>query len=101
MQHAGYELPRIYIPRNPVNSTQPTPRSGRFFSTPWGVLRSSVSSFTERFTRAFDQLGATDDEGGKLFEIRIGGIYAFERIARESEEDYWPIMEFNFSHLAV
>jgi len=48
---------------------------------------------TERFTRAIDQLGKTDDEGNKLLEIRLGGIYALERIARESEEDHWPIME--------
>jgi hypothetical protein len=48
---------------------------------------------TERFTRAIDQLGATDDQGNKVFEIRMGGIYALERIARESEEYYWPIME--------
>jgi len=26
-------------------------------------------------------------------EIRLGGIYALERISTESEEDYWPIME--------
>jgi hypothetical protein len=48
---------------------------------------------TERFTRAIDQLGATNNMGNKLFEIRLGGIYALERIARESAEDYWPIME--------
>jgi hypothetical protein len=48
---------------------------------------------TERFTRAIDQLGKTDDKGNKLLEIRLGGIYALERIARESDEDYWPIME--------
>jgi hypothetical protein len=48
---------------------------------------------TERFTRAIDQLGKVDDNGEKLFEIRVGGIYALERIAKESEEDYWPIME--------
>jgi hypothetical protein len=48
---------------------------------------------TDRFTRAIDQLGATDNKGNKLFEIRIGGIYALERIANESEKDYWPIME--------
>ena len=48
---------------------------------------------TERFTRAIDQLGKTDDAGNRLFEVRIGGIYALERISRESEEDYWPIME--------
>src|SRR5215211_8542662 len=47
---------------------------------------------TDRFNRAIDQLGKVED-GQKLFEIRVGGIYALERIARESEEDYWPIME--------
>ena len=26
-------------------------------------------------------------------EIRLGGIYALERISKESEEDYWPIIE--------
>src|SRR5215217_8898239 len=39
---------------------------------------------TERFTRAIDQLGATDDEGNKKLEIRLGGIYALERIAEDS-----------------
>jgi hypothetical protein len=48
---------------------------------------------TERFTRAIDQLGATDDEGNKRLEIRLGAIYALERIARDSEEDHWPVME--------
>ena len=42
---------------------------------------------TERFTRSVDQLGS------KELEIRLGGIYALERIANESEKDYWPIME--------
>jgi len=42
---------------------------------------------TERFTRAIDQLGSD-----KL-EIRLGGIYALERIARDSAKDHWPIME--------
>src|SRR5215208_6954098 len=39
---------------------------------------------TERFTRAIEQLGATDDKGNKKLEIRLGGIYALERIARDS-----------------
>ena len=43
---------------------------------------------TERFTRAVEQLG----ERGK-FEVRLGGIYALERIARDSQKDHWPIME--------
>ena len=48
---------------------------------------------TERFTRAVDQLGAIDQLGNPAIEIRLGGIYALERIANESEKDYWPIME--------
>ena len=45
------------------------------------------SQITERFTRAIGQLGHD-----KL-EIRLGGIYALERIARDSETDHWPVME--------
>jgi Pentapeptide repeats (8 copies) len=66
--------------------------SGLYFT--WRTLQvNREGQITERFTRAIDQLGATDDAGDQLFEIRIGGIYALERIARESREDYWPIME--------
>jgi hypothetical protein len=66
--------------------------SGLYFT--WRTLQvNRAGQITERFTRAIDQLGAADDSGNKLFEIRLGGIYALERIARESEEDYWPIME--------
>jgi hypothetical protein len=42
---------------------------------------------TERFTRAIEHLGSD-----KL-EVRLGAIYALERIARDSERDHWPIME--------
>ena len=42
---------------------------------------------TERFTRAIDQLG---HEG---LEVRLGGIYALERIANDSPEDRATIAE--------
>jgi uncharacterized protein YjbI with pentapeptide repeats len=49
---------------------------------------------TERFTRAIEQLGATDDKGEKKLEIRLGGIYALERIASDSPmRDYSTVME--------
>jgi uncharacterized protein YjbI with pentapeptide repeats len=48
---------------------------------------SQEGQITERFTRAIEQLG-----NDKL-EIRLGGIYALERIARDSPRDHWPIME--------
>jgi uncharacterized protein YjbI with pentapeptide repeats len=41
----------------------------------------------ESFTKAIELLG------NKETQVRLGGIYILERIARESEPDYWPIME--------
>ena len=45
---------------------------------------------TERFTRAIEQLG---QKGDGNMAIRLGGIYALERIAKDSEKDHGPIME--------
>jgi hypothetical protein len=45
---------------------------------------------TDRFTKAIGQLG---EVGLDKLAIRLGGIYALERIARDSERDHWPIME--------
>lgn len=49
---------------------------------------------TERFTRSIEQLFAVYSDGSRPnIEVRLGGIYALERIARDSERDFWPIME--------
>ena len=45
------------------------------------------SQITERYTRAVDQLG------NKEKAIRLGGIYALERIAKDSPDDHPQIME--------
>lgn len=45
---------------------------------------------TERFTTAIEQLGQTTED--KL-DIRLGGIYALEQIAKESQELHGPVME--------
>jgi hypothetical protein len=42
---------------------------------------------TDRFSKAISQLG------DPKLEIRLGGIYALERIAKDSEKDHWTIME--------
>ena len=47
----------------------------------------------ERFAKAIEQLGAVEATGAKKMVVRVGGIYALERIADESERDHWPIME--------
>ena len=54
----------------------------------WRRVRAvEEGQITERFTRAIDQLGHQE------MAIRLGGIYALERIARDSEKDHGPIME--------
>jgi hypothetical protein len=45
---------------------------------------------TDRFTKAINQLG---EAGPEKTAIRLGGIYALERIARDSKRDHWSIME--------
>jgi hypothetical protein len=42
---------------------------------------------TDLYVKAIEQLGSEN------LQIRLGGIYALERIARESAKDHWPIME--------
>jgi uncharacterized protein YjbI with pentapeptide repeats len=62
--------------------------TGRSAAAAWrNVQVAHEGQITERFTRAIEQLGSD-----KL-AIRLGGIYALERIARDSAADYWPVME--------
>jgi len=42
---------------------------------------------TERFTKAVEQLASQE------IAVRLGGIYALERIAKDSKKDHWTIME--------
>lgn len=58
---------------------------------------------TDRMTKAIEQLGAektvykADSDGKPItepnLEVRIGAIFALERIAQDSERDHIPIME--------
>jgi hypothetical protein len=70
-------------------------------------LYSSVQTFnlqregqiTDRFTKAIEQLGAVNAEGKPKLEMRLGAIYALERIAQDSERDHWPIMEVLMAYM--
>jgi uncharacterized protein YjbI with pentapeptide repeats len=48
---------------------------------------------TDRYTKAIEQLGATKEENKPNVEVRLGAIYALERIAQDSPRDHWTIME--------
>jgi uncharacterized protein YjbI with pentapeptide repeats len=59
---------------------------GLYFT--WGnLVTAKESQITERFTRAIEQFG------NEKMEIRLGGIYALGRIAKESKKNYWPIVK--------
>ena len=49
--------------------------------------------YTDLFTKAVEQLGATRQDGEPALETRIGAIFALERLAKDSERDYGPIIE--------
>lgn len=51
------------------------------------VFIATEGQITERFSRAIEHLG------NEKLEIRLGGIYALERIARDSLKDHFSIME--------
>ena len=48
---------------------------------------------TDRYTKAIEQLGAKTAENKPNVEVRLGAIYALERIAQDSPRDHWTIME--------
>jgi hypothetical protein len=48
---------------------------------------------TNRFIQATGQLGAVLQGGERNIEVRLGGIYALNRISMDWPKDYWPIAE--------
>lgn len=49
--------------------------------------KSQANSIRECFSKSIDQLGSEN------IQVRIGAIYALERIAEDSPRDHWRIME--------
>ena len=63
------------------------------YSTTATLRTSQEGQITDRFSKAIDHLGAVNQKGETAVELRLGGIYALERVARDSRRDHWPIME--------
>jgi hypothetical protein len=54
------------------------------------VSIAAQGQFTERYSRAIEQVG---QQGPDRSQIRIGGTYALERVARDSPRDQSTIIE--------
>jgi len=52
------------------------------------IMISEQGQLTDRFSKAVEQLGSKDG-----IDVRLGGIYALERLARDSARDHPAIME--------
>lgn len=53
----------------------------------WTTLRiSQEGQITDRYTKAIEELGSSDSSGPRL-DVRLGGIYALDRIAGDSPRD--------------
>ncbi len=70
-----------------------------FFGTWENIRVAQEGQITERFTKAIDQLGAVDSGGEPNVSIRVGGIYALQRIATDSQRDHWPIIQILCSYV--
>jgi hypothetical protein len=57
------------------------------------VVVAEQGHITDRYTKAIEQLGALTAKGKPNIEVRLGSIYALERIAQDSPRDHWTIME--------
>jgi len=62
--------------------------------------RSKDRDYADLFTKAVEQLGATREKGSgddrvlePNIEVRVGAIYALERISRDSERDHIAVIE--------
>ena len=58
-----------------------------------------LGQITERFTRAIDQLGSVRADNEPAPEIRAGGVRSLERIARESNDDFDPVLDILTAYL--
>jgi uncharacterized protein YjbI with pentapeptide repeats len=69
-----------------------------FFTTAYlswqTVTISKEKQITEVLSKAIEQLGNTDS-----IEVRLGGIYTLERVARDSNKDFWTVMEILMAYI--
>ena len=55
---------------------------------------SRTDQLADRFIKAVEQLGKSDEPGkANNLSFRLGGIYALEKVAKDSPEDHWRVME--------
>jgi len=72
--------------------------SGLYF-TAQNTRLSEDGRITDRFSKAVDQLGARTQDGNPLLEIRLGALYALQRLARDSRRDRDAIIDISCAYV--
>ena len=73
----------------------------RVFSTERQTITSQQGHITERINKAVENLGTNRADGEPNIEVRLGAIYALERIAQDSPRDHIPILEILSAYIRL
>lgn len=89
----------VYVTWQNLKHTQETAKKTQE-ATNKNLELARKSNVTERFAEGITQLGSTmEGSKDKNMEVRLGGIYTLEAVARESDEYHWPVMEVLTSYV--
>jgi uncharacterized protein YjbI with pentapeptide repeats len=70
-------------------------------SQPGDIALNQEGQITDRFARAVELLGTTDDEGGSRLQTRLGGIFALERIGVDSSRDRPQVIDILTTYVLI
>ena len=73
----------------------------RVFSTERQTITSRQGHITDRINKAVENLGTNRADGEQNIEVRLGAIYALERIAQDSPRDHIPILEILIAYIRL
>jgi uncharacterized protein YjbI with pentapeptide repeats len=93
---------KVILAENSVRGTLSAVATGFFFliTSYYTAKQLSITyegQLTDRFTRAVEQISVSSDSS--TLPKRVGGIFALERIARDSSCDHWAVMEVLLSYV--
>jgi hypothetical protein len=83
-----WQVPKWQVPKTLAQIVAGAAFLGGLYFTVETLRIVQEGQVTERYIRAVEQLGNKKD-----LEVRLGGIYALERIAKDSKSAHWTIME--------
>jgi uncharacterized protein YjbI with pentapeptide repeats len=66
---------------------------GSFYTAQRQLGVQQQAQFTDRYTKAIEEIAASDDSGNPKLAVRVGGLYVLEQIMNSSEAQHASILE--------